>query len=40
VVVQAQWFLGWKQSEREHGDENLLSVVIESAGPKFLVCGT
>jgi hypothetical protein len=35
VVPVARWFLGQLKSEREHEDENLLSVVRESVGLKF-----
>jgi hypothetical protein len=33
VAAVVQWFLGRQQSERERGDENLLSVARECAGP-------
>jgi hypothetical protein len=39
-VAVARWFLGQQQSEREHGGENLLSVVRASTGPKILEHGT
>jgi hypothetical protein len=40
VVAAARRFLGQQQSERERGDEILLSLVRESAGPEILVRGT
>jgi hypothetical protein len=39
-VAVARWFLGQQQSGREHGGENLLSVVRASTGPKILEHGT
>jgi hypothetical protein len=38
--VAARRFLGLQKTERERGDENLLNVARESAGPEILVHGT
>jgi hypothetical protein len=40
VVAVAQWFQGRQQGEREHGDENFLSVPRYNAGHEILVRGT
>jgi hypothetical protein len=36
-VMAVRWFLGRQKSKKERGDEKLICVARESAGPEILV---